>query len=128
VVVQVLGGPQGESLLTINQQNVTWQDLTPRLIDIYKTGAQRVLFDKADGISWQDVAIVIDEAHNARSQQRWTDHSQDRSHRIIGSEQIVSELIGLKKQAITLKAPARPFLSEIEDISPVEAGCSKLIH
>jgi biopolymer transport protein ExbD len=23
------------------------------------------LFDKADGISWQDVAIVIDDAHNA---------------------------------------------------------------
>jgi biopolymer transport protein ExbD len=45
---------------------VTWQDLTPRLIDIYKTRAQKVLFVKADdGIPWQDVATVIAEAHNA---------------------------------------------------------------
>ena len=66
VVLQVLVGPQGQPRLIINQQSVTWQDLTPRLIDIYKTRAQKVLFVKADdGIAWQDVATVIAEAHNA---------------------------------------------------------------
>ena len=66
VVVQVLAGPKGEPRLIINQQNVRWQDLNSRLVDIYKTRAQKVLFVKADdGISWQDVAIVIDDAHNA---------------------------------------------------------------
>lgn len=66
VVLQVLAGPQGQPRLVINHQSVTWQDLTPRLIDIYKTRAQKVLFVKADdGIPWQDVAAVIAEAHNA---------------------------------------------------------------
>ena len=66
VVVQVIAGLQGQPRLIINQQSVTWQDLTTRLIDIYKTRAQKVLFVKADdGIPWQDVATVIDEAHNA---------------------------------------------------------------
>lgn len=66
VVLQVLAGPQGQPRLIINQQSVTWEDLTPRLIAIYKTRAQKVLFIKADdGIPWQDVATVIAEAHNA---------------------------------------------------------------
>lgn len=66
VVVQVLAGPQGHPRLVINQQTVAWQDFTPRLINIYKTRAQKVLFVKADdGIPWQDVATVIDQAHSA---------------------------------------------------------------
>jgi len=66
VVVHVIAGLQGQPRLIINQQSVTWQDLTTRLIDIYKTRAQKVLFVKADdGIPWQDVATVIAEAHNA---------------------------------------------------------------
>jgi len=66
VVVQVLAGPQGQPRLIINRQSVTWQDLTSRLIYIYKTRAQKVLFVKADdSIPWQDVATVIDEAHHA---------------------------------------------------------------
>jgi biopolymer transport protein TolR len=66
VVLQVLAGPGGQPQLELNQQNVSWQDLTNRLIDIYKTRAQRVLFVKAgDNIPWQDVATVIDEAHTA---------------------------------------------------------------
>jgi biopolymer transport protein TolR len=66
VVLQVLAGPQGQPELKINQQNVSWQDLSTRLVDIYKTRSQRVLFVKADeGIPWQDVATVIDEAHSA---------------------------------------------------------------
>lgn len=66
VVVQVLAGPQGQTRLLINRQSVAWQDFTPRLINIYKTRAQKVLFVKAeDGIPWQDVATVIDQAHSA---------------------------------------------------------------
>ena len=66
VVVQVAVGPQGQPRLEINQQNVTWSDLTNRLIDIFKTRAQKVLFVKADdSVPWQDVATVIDEAHSA---------------------------------------------------------------
>ena len=65
-MVQIIAGPQGQPRLIINQQSVTWRDLAPRLIDIYKTRAQKVLFVKADdGVSWQDVATVIAEAHNA---------------------------------------------------------------
>lgn len=66
VVLQVLPGPQGQPQLKINQQNVSWQQLPSRLVDIYKTRSQKVLFVKADdGIPWQDVATVIDEAHSA---------------------------------------------------------------
>jgi len=66
VVIQVLASPQGQPRLIINQQSLTWPELTPRLVDIYKTRAQKVLFVKADdGIAWQDVATVIDEAHRA---------------------------------------------------------------
>lgn len=67
VVLQVVSGGAGsQPQLEINQQNVTWQDLNNRLIDIYKTRAQKVLFVKADNdIPWQDVAAVIADAHNA---------------------------------------------------------------
>lgn len=66
VVLQVLMGPGNQPQLKINQQSVAWPDLTNRLVGIYETRAQRVLFIKADdGVPWQDVATVIDEAHYA---------------------------------------------------------------
>jgi biopolymer transport protein TolR len=66
VVLQVLAGPGGKPQLEINQQGVPWQDLTSRLVHIYETRAQKVLFVKADNnIPWQDVATVVDEAHSA---------------------------------------------------------------
>jgi biopolymer transport protein TolR len=66
VVLEVLAGPKGQPQLEINQQNVSWQNLDNRLVDIYKTRAEKVLFVKADdGIPWQDVATVIDDAHYA---------------------------------------------------------------
>lgn len=66
VIVSVVAGAQGQPQLEINQQKVSWSDLTNRLVDIYKTRAQKVLFVKADdAIPWQDVATVIDEAHSA---------------------------------------------------------------
>lgn len=66
VVVEVRVTPQGQPQVEINQHSVPWQELIPRLIDIYKTRAQKVLFVKADdAVPWQDVATVIDKAHNA---------------------------------------------------------------
>jgi len=66
VVLQLLPGPDGQPQLKLNQENVAWQDLDSRLIDIYKTRAQRVLFVKADdSLPWSDVAAVIDDAHSA---------------------------------------------------------------
>jgi biopolymer transport protein TolR len=66
VVLQVLANGNGQPTLEINQQNVSWQDLDNRLIDIYKTRAQKVLFIKSDdNIPWEDVATAIDDAHYA---------------------------------------------------------------
>jgi biopolymer transport protein TolR len=66
VVLQVLADGNGQPKLEINQQDVSWQDLDNRLIDIYKTRAQKVLFIKADdNVSWEDVATAIDDAHYA---------------------------------------------------------------
>jgi biopolymer transport protein ExbD len=48
VVLQVLTNGQGQPELKINEQPVNWQDLTARLVDIYKTRGQRVMFVKAD--------------------------------------------------------------------------------
>jgi biopolymer transport protein TolR len=66
VVLQVLAGPRGQPQLEINQQSVSWRNLTSKLIHIYEDRAQRVLFVKADdSLPWQDVATVIDDAHSA---------------------------------------------------------------
>ena len=66
VILQVLATPSGEPKLEINQQDVSWQNLNNRLITIYETRAQKVLFVKADNnVPWEDVATVIDEAHAA---------------------------------------------------------------
>lgn len=66
VVLQVLAGPQGQPELKLNQESVTWPDLTQQLVKIYETRAQKVLFIKADdNIPWQDVAMVVARAHNA---------------------------------------------------------------
>lgn len=66
VVLQVLAGPKGTVQLKINQQDVSWQNLESRLVDIYKMRAQKVMFVKAENsVPGQDVATVIDEAHGA---------------------------------------------------------------
>jgi biopolymer transport protein TolR len=66
VILQVLATQSGQPKLEINQQAVNWQDLNNRLITIYETRAQKVLFVKADNnVPWQDVATVIDDAHAA---------------------------------------------------------------
>jgi biopolymer transport protein ExbD len=67
VVVQVLKpGPGGRPALKINQDEVTWETLQPRLEEIYKTRAEKVMFVKADtDLEFADVAQVIDIAHAA---------------------------------------------------------------
>ncbi len=62
VVVQVLDGNQ----LKINQEPVTWDQLGNRLVDIFKTRAEKIMFVKADNdIPFQDVAQVFDIARGA---------------------------------------------------------------
>jgi biopolymer transport protein ExbD len=64
VVVQVLQNPgQNKPKLKINQEDVSWDNLSSRLSDIFKTRAERVMFVKADDdIEFQNVANVIDTA------------------------------------------------------------------
>jgi biopolymer transport protein TolR len=65
VVVQVMVGAEGgKPKLKINQEDVTWDNLSSRLTDIFKTRAERVMFVKGDdNLMFQDVAQVIDIAH-----------------------------------------------------------------
>jgi biopolymer transport protein TolR len=64
VVVQVLQAPGGgKPKLKINQDDVSWDNLGTRLMDIFKTRAERVMFVKGDDdIEFQHVAQVIDTA------------------------------------------------------------------
>jgi len=53
--------------LKINQDPVTIDQLGPRLIDIFKTRADRVIFVKGDPeVMFSDVAAVIDVAKGAQ--------------------------------------------------------------
>jgi len=62
VVVQVLEAPGGgKPKLKINQDDVSWDNLSSRLTEIFKTRAERVMFVKGDpDIEFQNVAQVID--------------------------------------------------------------------
>jgi len=52
--------------LKINQDDVTVEQLGPRLIDIFKTRAERTIFVKGDDdVYFADVALVIDIAKGA---------------------------------------------------------------
>jgi biopolymer transport protein TolR len=67
VVVQVIyDGPGKIPALKVNQDDVTWQALGPKLTDIFKTRAEKVMFIKADDkLPFADIAKVIDIAHSA---------------------------------------------------------------
>jgi biopolymer transport protein TolR len=66
VVVQLIENHGERPLLRINQEPVAWEALRPRLIEIYKIRAERVLFVKADrSLEFEQVAAVIDTAHGA---------------------------------------------------------------
>lgn len=57
IVVQVL--PRGE--LKINQDDVRWGDLGPRLFDIFKERADKIAFVKGDeNVPFEQVARAID--------------------------------------------------------------------
>jgi len=65
IVVQVLDkGPGQAPGLKINGDDTTWDGLGPRLTDIFKTRAEKVMFVKGDdNVPFADVANVIDIAH-----------------------------------------------------------------
>jgi biopolymer transport protein ExbD len=52
--------------LKINQEDTTWAKLEDRLVDIFKTRAEKVVFVKGDpDLEFQTVATAIDIAHSA---------------------------------------------------------------
>ena len=62
IVIQVLRG----GVLRINQENVNEATLGPRLVEIFKTRAERVAFVKGDdNLEFKEVAKVIDIAKGA---------------------------------------------------------------
>jgi biopolymer transport protein TolR len=65
VVVQIIDA-NGTPVLKINQEDVAWENLEVRLIDIFKTRAERVIFVRADdSVDFAEVARIIDTAHAA---------------------------------------------------------------
>jgi len=62
VVVQI----DKQSNLKINQEDTNWDRLEDRLIEIFKTRAEKVVFIKGDpDLEFQVVARAIDTAHSA---------------------------------------------------------------
>jgi biopolymer transport protein ExbD len=56
----------GQGNVKINQDDTRWELLNDRLVDIFKTRAEKVVFVKADrDIEFQVVARAIDIAHGA---------------------------------------------------------------
>jgi biopolymer transport protein TolR len=65
VVIVVNKAPNGATMM-INQEPTTEQTLGPRLEEIFKTRAERVVFVKGDAdLEYQYVAKAIDIAHGA---------------------------------------------------------------
>jgi len=67
VVLQVVWtGKDKQPSLRINQHDVSWAELQPKLIDIYKQRAEKVAFVEGDDdIDFKYVAQVIDVARTA---------------------------------------------------------------
>jgi biopolymer transport protein TolR len=62
VVIQIAK----DKTLKINQEDITWDKLENRLVDIFKTRAEKVVFVKGDpSLEFQTVATAIDDAHSA---------------------------------------------------------------
>jgi len=62
VVIQIAK----DKSLKINQEDITWDKLESRLVDIFKTRADKVVFVKGDpDLEFQTVAMAIDVAHSA---------------------------------------------------------------
>jgi biopolymer transport protein TolR len=67
VVIQVVWTKENQPpTVKINQEDVRWEDLEPRLAKIYLTRAEKVVFVHGDAdVNFQYVADVIDAAHHA---------------------------------------------------------------
>ena len=64
IVLQLKQEKSGAPSISINRQALAWNDLRSRLIEIYKSRADRVLFVKGDpDVEFDYVAQVIDTAH-----------------------------------------------------------------
>jgi biopolymer transport protein ExbD len=68
IIIQVKDGKTPDhSEIKINDEVVAWADLRQRLVDIFAIRVERIAFVKADDdIDFEQVANVIDIAHNAR--------------------------------------------------------------
>ena len=67
IVIQVVWNGKSQSpALKINEDNVSWNELEPRLHDIFKQRAERVAFVKGDDdVDFEYVADVIDIARES---------------------------------------------------------------
>ncbi len=66
IVVQVFSRGVEPAALKINQENVSWQDLSGKLREIFKTHFERVAFVQGDDeLDFEVIAKVIDVAHTA---------------------------------------------------------------
>lgn len=67
VVIQVIWTPgDAPPTVKLNKEDVRWEDLEPRLSQIYLTRAEKVAFVRGDAdVDFQYVAEVIDLAHHA---------------------------------------------------------------
>jgi len=67
IIIQVKDGLTPDHPdIKINDETVAWSDLRQRLIDIFAIRVERIAFVKADDdIDFEQVANVIDTAHNA---------------------------------------------------------------
>jgi biopolymer transport protein ExbD len=66
IVLQLTQGKSETPSLSINHQPLLWADLRSRLIEIYKSRADRVLFIKGDSdVDFEYVAQAIDTANAA---------------------------------------------------------------
>jgi biopolymer transport protein TolR len=65
VVLQLTEAKEEKPALSINHQPLAWKDLRHRLLEIYKSRADRVLFIKGDAdVEFEYVAQVIGTAHS----------------------------------------------------------------
>ena len=67
IVIQVVWATKDQPpTLKINQEEVRWEDLEPRLAEIFLKRAEKVAFVRGDAdVDFQYVAEVIDVAHHA---------------------------------------------------------------
>lgn len=66
IVIQLYSNGKSDSLLSINDEAIAWENLRPRLKDIFKERAERVAFVRADAeLNFEEVARAIDMAHAA---------------------------------------------------------------